>query len=129
MSNLAAFMGSLIALKPIAEFDKQGSNYILGKVKGYNAMYKTVIGYMKETIEDPHESTIFISCSNRKAQAEKLRELVMEEFAPREIVMTTLCQACGGAIGPGFVAVFYRGKRLSDDLSREQEIFNRVAAK
>ena len=129
VSNVAAVMGSLVSIKPMADFDASGMNKIIGKAKGYKKFYEATIEYMKKTIENPEEQTIFISYSNRKPQAMQLKELIENEFHPKEIIMTTVCKACGASIGPGMAAVFYMGPVASDDLSREAKMLEEILNK
>lgn len=129
VSNVAAVMGSLVSIKPMADFDASGMNKIIGKAKGYKKFYEATIEYMKKTIENPEEQTIFISYSNRKPQAMQLKELIENEFHPKEIIMTTVCKACGASIGPGMATVFYMGPVASDDLSVEAKMLEEILNK
>ena len=126
VSNMAAVMGSLINIKPLADFNEVGMNQVMGKAKGYKNMYKAVIEYMKKTIENPSEQRLFISCTNRKAQAMQLKEMVEKEFAPAEIISTTVCKANGAAIGPGMVDVFYLGTPITKNLEEETKILQEI---
>ncbi|MBQ1570810.1 MAG: DegV family protein, partial [Clostridiales bacterium] len=65
-SNVSAFMGSLINIKPIAEFNRDGMNQIITKVTGYKKLFAAMIEYMKATIE-PNPKRIFVSHTFRKA--------------------------------------------------------------
>ena len=66
VSNIAAFMGGLINIKPMAECDRKGMNTVMGKVTGYKKMFAASIEYMKRTIE-PNPKRIFVSHTYRKA--------------------------------------------------------------
>ncbi|MBQ1294560.1 MAG: DegV family protein, partial [Clostridiales bacterium] len=82
-SNVSAFMGSLINIKPIAEFNRDGMNQIITKVTGYKKLFTAMIEYMKATIE-PEPKRIFVSHSFRKAQWLQLQELIRENFPTAE---------------------------------------------
>ena len=120
-SNVSAFMGSLINIKPIAEFNRDGMNQIITKVTGYKKLFAAMIEYMKATIE-PNPKRIFVSHTFRKAQWLQLQELIREEFNPEEIIPTTVCMANGSSIGPGLCAVFYVGEEISEGCEKEKAI-------
>ena len=127
-SNVSAFMGSLINIKPIAEFNRDGMNQIITKVTGYKKLFAAMIEYMKATIE-PNPKRIFVSHTFRKAQWLQLQELIREEFNPEEIIPTTVCMANGSSIGPGMVVAFYMGKEISEGLVEETKILEEIKAK
>ena len=127
-SNVSAFMGSLINIKPIAEFNRDGMNQIITKVTGYKKLFAAMIEYMKATIE-PNPKRIFVSHTFRKAQWLQLQELIREEFHPEEIIPTTVCMANGSSIGPGMVVVFYMGTEISEGLVEETKILEEIKAK
>ena len=127
-SNVSAFMGSLINIKPLADFNRDGMNQIITKVTGYKKLFTAMIEYMKATIE-PEPKRIFVSHSYRKAQWLQLQELIKEEFPSAEIIPTTVNMANGSSIGPGMVVTFYMGKEISEGLVEETKILEEIKAK
>ena len=127
-SNVSAFMGSLINIKPIAEFNRDGMNQIITKVTGYKKLFAAMIEYMKATIE-PDTKRIFVSHTFRKAQWLQLQELIRENFPSAEIIPTTVNMANGSSIGPGMVVAFYMGKEISEGLVEETKILEEIKAK
>ena len=127
-SNVSAFMGSLINIKPIAEFNRDGMNLIITKVTGYKKLFSAMIEYMKATI-DPEPKRIFVSHTFRKAQWLQLQELIRENFPSAEIIPTTVNMANGSSIGPGMVVAFYMGKEISEGLAEETKILEEIKAK
>lgn len=127
VSNIAAFMGGLINIKPMAECDRKGMNTVMGKVTGYKKMFAASIEYMKRTIE-PNPKRIFVSHTFRKAQWIQMQDLIKENFHPEEIIATRVNMANGTAIGPGMIVAFYLGNEISEGLVEETKIFNEVKA-
>lgn len=127
-SNVSAFMGSLINIKPLAEFNRDGMNQIITKVTGYKKLFAAMIEYMKATIE-PEPKRIFVSHSFRKAQWLQLQELIRENFPTAEIIPTTVNMANGSSIGPGMVVAFYMGKEISEGLVEETKLLEEIKAK
>ena len=127
-SNVSAFMGSLINIKPIAEFNRDGMNQIITKVTGYKKLFAAMMAYMEATIE-PDPKRIFVSHTFRKAQWLQLQDLIREKYPNAEIIPTTVCMANGSSIGPGMVVAFYMGKEISEGLVEETKILEDIKAK
>jgi DegV family protein with EDD domain len=123
LSHAKAFMGTLVGIKPIGEFDKSGLTTIIGKAKGEKNAFSTLIKYIESTIENPEDQVIFIAQSNRLAQAEKYKEMIQEKFNPKAIYINDTFPANGINIGPGLMAAYYLGKPISEDLQEEKQLF------
>ena len=122
MTHAKAFMGSLIGIKPIGEFDYNGLTTVIGKVKGEKAAYQAMLGYIAETIEDPEDQIIFITQTNRLRQAEAYKAMIEERFHPKEVYINDVYPTCGNNIGPGLMAAYYYGKPISEGLTEEKAI-------
>lgn len=128
ISNFKAFFGTLMGVNPMADFNRQGLAQVIGKFKGKKAAFNAVIGYMKETIENPSEQIIFVAHSNRLAAAEVLRDMIIKEFAPKEVIINDVGMSCGVSIGPGLCAAFYWGKEISENMEKETAIMQAIIA-
>ena len=126
ISHSKAFLGKLIGVKPLGEFDHSGVTTVVGKAKGERSAYKAILEYMNQTIEDPSDQIIIIANTNRMAQAEVLRGMIEEKFHPKAIYINDVYPACGLNIGPGLMAAYYVGKPISDDLSSEKELISKI---
>lgn len=128
ISNFKAFFGTLVGINPVADFNRKGLSEVLGKFKGKKLAFDAVVKYMRKTIVDPENQIIFIAHSNREAAAELLKEMIMKEFNPKEIIINSVGMSCGVSIGPGLCAAFYWGEEISEDFSKEKEIMNEIIA-
>lgn len=126
ISNFKAFFGTLVGINPIADFNRGGLSEVIGKFKGKKAAFDAVIKYMNKTIVSPSEQIIFIAHSNREAAAELLKEMIIKEFNPKEVIINSVGMSCGVSIGPGLCAAFYWGEEISEDFSREKNIMNEI---
>ena len=129
ISFAKAFFGSLIGIMPMGDFNHLGRTTILGKAKGYKNSLRATIEYIKATIEDSKDQTIFIAHTNRLEKAQKLKEMIEQEIECKEVVITMVGSVCGANIGPGLVAAYYVGKQISDDCVEETEIMKGILAK
>ena len=126
ISNFKALFGTLVGINPIADFNRKGLSEVLGKFKGKKAAFDAVIKYMKETIKNPEDQIIFVAHSNRPAPAQLLKEMIIKEFNPKEVIINYVGMSCGASIGPGLCAAFYWGEEISEDMVREKAIMNEI---
>ena len=122
LSHGKAFMGKLIGIKPIGEFDYNGLTTVIGKAKGEKTAYQTMLTYIEKTIENPEEQVIIIAYTNRRAQAEVFMQMVKEKFNPKAIYLNDVYPSCGINIGPGLMAAYYVGKPISKGLEEEKKL-------
>ncbi len=127
INNASAFFGTLIGIKPIGEFDKNGLTTVLVKAKGAKAAYNILLGYIEETIETPEDQIIFIAQTNRMKQALEYKAMIEERFHPKAVIINDIYPFCGINIGPGLMAAYYMGKPISDDLVSERAILEKLA--
>lgn len=122
VSNMSAIMGTLIGIRPMADFNRDGANTVIGKTKGAKKAEAATVEYVRRTVEHPEEQIIFVAHSNREEEALSLKARLEQEIAPREIIIIPIGQACGPNIGPGLVAAYYYGKPISEGLAEESAI-------
>lgn len=122
VSNMSAIMGTLIGIRPMADFNRDGANTVIGKTKGAKKAEAATVEYVRRTVEHPEEQIIFVAHSNREEEALSLKARLEQEIAPREIIIIPIGQACGPSIGPGLVAAYYYGKPISEGLAEESAI-------
>ncbi len=118
----AAFMGTLISLKPMADFNRNGISHVIGKVKGTKKALKAAVNYVKSLIVDPEEQKLIVNNPMREEQAIMLKNMIEEEIKPKAIEMIHVGQSCGATVGPGLVAVYFFGQSLSEDMEKEKMI-------
>ena len=126
ISNFKAFFGTLVGINPIADFNRGGLSEVLGKFKGKKAALDAVIKYMKKTITNPKDQIIFVAHSNREQAALLLKEMIIKEFEPKEVIINHVGMSCGVSIGPGLCAAFYWGEEISEDMASEKAIMNEI---
>lgn len=126
LNHAAAFMGTLVGIKPIGEFDYNGMTTVIGKAKGAKKAYAVLLKYIEATIENPQEQMIFIAQSNRLAQAQQYKAMLEEKFSPKEVRIVDLYPGSGINVGPGLMAAYYMGKPISKELAEEKELINKL---
>lgn len=128
VSNMSAIMGTLIGIRPMADFNENGENTVIAKAKGARSAENITVEYVRRTIENASDQIVFVAHSNRPELAEALKKRIEEELHPQEVIVTPVGQACGPSIGPGLVAAYYYGKPISDGLQTESAIMADILA-
>ncbi len=126
ISNFKALFGTLVGINPVADFNRKGLSEVIGKFKGKKAAFDAVIKYIGKTIVDPENQIIFVAHSNRLAAAELLKEMIIKEFNPKEVIINSVGMSCGVSIGPGLCAAFYWGEEISEDFSKEKRYMEEI---
>ncbi|MDR0491462.1 MAG: DegV family protein [Oscillospiraceae bacterium] len=121
ISHPKAFLGTLVGIKPMGDFDSEGMVTVLAKVKGYEKAHKAIIGYIEKTITDASEQIIIVAHTMRADQAGALVGKIKESIRPKEVILSDVYPASGINIGPGLLAAYYFGSEITD-LAKETEI-------
>lgn len=129
VSKTIAFMGTLVGIRPLGDFQRDGLTSVLGKAKGENAALKAAIKYIKLTAVNPEEQTMIIANSYRQEEAEKYEKMIREEINPKEIIMVSIGQQTGANVGPGLCACFYEGNEVLEDMAAEKEAMEKALRK
>lgn len=126
LNHAAAFFGTLVGIKPLGEFDHNGLTTVIGKAKGEKSAYKALLGYMEAEIVNPEEQIILIAETNRRKQAEAYKSMIEEKFHPKEIIIQTVHATNGVNVGPGLMAAYYIGKPISEGLTEERALMEKL---
>lgn len=124
INKTAAFMGSMVGIKPMADFcNETGMSTVIGKARGYKKFLEVFPRYVQRTIGGYKNKVMVIEHSLREDLANKLVEIVKQTFAPKELIVCSLNQCTGVNVGPGLCALFYVGdERVSPHCEREKSI-------
>lgn len=126
MTHAKAYLGTLMGIKPIGEFDYNGLTTVIGKAKGEKSAFKALMGYIAATIKNPEEQIIFVATADRHKQAAKYKQLIEETFKPRAVVIKDVYAMNGINVGPGLMAAYYTGTEISSDLEKEKSIIEDI---
>ena len=124
-----AIMGSFAGVKPMGDCNQEGYTSVIAKVKGIAKALDVTVRYAKETARDISEQYVLVVHSDREAYAEALKEKVISELAPKKVYVSDVFTGCGANIGPGMVGIYYLGEPVSQELTAEKEIMNKIIGK
>ena len=129
VAKSAALMGTLVGVKPIGDFDREGKTRVFAKAIGLKKAIYASTEYVKRTIVNPEEQIIFIAHTNRAKNAELLRERIEAEIHPKEIIVVECGPSIAINVGPGLYAAFYFGKEVSENCVEEEAIMKEIMEK
>ncbi|MFC7371770.1 DegV family protein [Fictibacillus iocasae] len=109
VSKTAAFMGSLLKIKPVLHME-DGKLFPLEKVRGRKKAFARMLELMKERTGDTSNMTLAISHGDDIESANVLKEMIIKEFHTNEIIINMIGGAIGAHAGPGTVALFFLEK-------------------
>jgi EDD domain protein, DegV family len=126
VSKTIAVMGTMVGIRPLADFQSNGFCQPLGKVKGMNHALDVSTEYVKRSIADPANATIIVAHSFRHDEAERFVNLLKEKVNPKAIYLTSIGQISGANVGPGLVAAFYFGAPISEKNQAETALLESI---
>ncbi len=110
LSGTAAFVGSILDIKPVLNVDAEGRLIPRIKVKGRKKALRTLFEKMEENITNPEEQVVAISHGDSPEDADYLAGLIRSRFRVKDIIINSIGPVIGSHSGPGTVAVFFLGK-------------------
>jgi len=109
VSATAAFLGTMLGIKPVLHVDNEGHLIPVEKVRGRKISITTLLKMMEKTAIKPEEQTIFISHGDCLEEAEFLANLIREKLNVKDIKMNYIGPVIGSHSGPGTIALFFLG--------------------
>lgn len=109
VSKTAAFVGSLLKIKPILHVE-DGKLIPLEKIRGSKRVLARMLDIMEERGTDFTNQIIGISHGDDLETAEKLAALIKERFNVEDIIIEMVGSVIGAHSGPGTLALFFLNK-------------------
>ena len=107
ISGTAAFIGTMIGIKPVLHMDDNGRLIPLSKVRGRKQSIHALFDKLVANAVNPSEQYIFISHGDCPEDAEYLRGLIQDKFSPKGIIVNCIGPVIGSHSGPGTLALFF----------------------
>lgn len=112
VSKTAAFIGTIVNIKPILHVDNEGHLIPLSKVRGRKKSLITLVDSMEKQMGSYREQNdiVFISHGDSIEDAEYVAQLVKERFGIDSFLINYVGPTIGAHSGPGTIALFYMGE-------------------
>jgi DegV family protein with EDD domain len=112
VSNASALVGSLLSIKPVLYVPDDGTLTVACKVRGRRAALNKIIESIKTDLVAPDGQEIHILHADCLADAEYVRDALLELFpSVAGITITSLGVVIGAHCGPGLFTIFYFGDK------------------
>ena len=99
VSGAAAFVGTILDIKPILRVDDEGRLIPVTKVKGSKKSLRMLADKLKEKITNPEEQVIFISHGDSISDAERLKKLILEDCKVKDVIISYVGPVIGSHSG------------------------------
>ncbi|MFT5874768.1 MAG: DegV family protein with EDD domain [Clostridium sp.] len=110
ISNVAATLGIVLHIKPILTLNQVGRVMPVLKVRGRKKSITKLAEIVQEKIKNPETQTIAICHADCYAEAERLKEEILERIQVKEVLIHYIGPVVGRFSGPGALAVFFIGE-------------------
>lgn len=128
ISTGKAIMGSFAGVKPMGDCNSEGYVTVLTKVKGIKTALNATVEYLRIAAEDIENNYVLITHSNREEYANILKDKIISELHPKDVLFSDVFDGCGTNIGPGMVCATFIGAPISEDGTAEKEMMARAVA-
>lgn len=108
ISKTQNIVGGILGIKPILHV-KDGKLEPLDKVRGKNKVLKAMVDIIRKRKQDAelNKQTVIITHGNDLDSAEKLKNMMEEEFEIDKFIINSIGAVIGAHAGPGTLAVFF----------------------
>lgn len=112
VSKTAAFIGTIVNIKPILHVDNEGHLIPLSKVRGRKKSLISLVDSMEKQMGSYRDQNniVFISHGDSVEDAKFVAKLVQERFGIESFLINYVGPTIGAHSGPGTIALFYMGE-------------------
>ena len=107
ISGTAAFVGSLLSIKPLLYVNDKGELTPYDKARGRKKAIRAMVDELKKHIQSPEDQTILISHGDCLQEATDLAHMIRESVTVKDIIISTIGTTVGSHSGPGTLALFF----------------------
>lgn len=111
VSGTAAFIGTLLEIKPVLRVDDEGRLVPALKAKGRKKSIKTLFEKFEAGVVNPEEQIIFISHGDCFADAQGLADMIQAKYPVKDVWINCIGPVIGAHAGPGTIALFFMGDK------------------
>ena len=114
VSTLAAVAGSVLQVKPVLSFTRDGKLSVVEKVRGMKKAFSNALAKMEKFKPVEENRVIWIVHTDAEAQANELADMIEARWKFRPDV-TIMGPVIGSHVGPGAVAVMWKSAEERND--------------
>jgi len=110
LPGAAAAAGTFLDVKPLLRIASSGRLEIRKSIRGRLKSTRALADLVSERAHDPASQTILVGHGDCFADAERLRDVIMEKSGARDVIISEIGPVIGTHTGPGMLAVVFWGK-------------------
>ena len=107
LTNIAAFAGTLLQLKPVGDINDEGQLVALGTVRGRRSSLKRLADIMAARIDVSADKPVLICHCECAEDAEFLKQKLLETGKTKEVLIGRVGPVVGTHLGPTGITVYY----------------------
>ncbi len=112
VSRASAFLGTMLNIKPVLTFNKEGKIIPIEKIRGRKKSLVEMIDKMEKDIDGPDGQMVFIGHADALEDAQMVEGLIKERFPSiKGTYIDLIGPVIGAHAGPSTIAIFYIGKQ------------------
>lgn len=111
LSRSSAILGTVIDIKPVLYFDREGCLVPFDKVRGRKKVLMTLVDNMAERLGEYKDKQVFIGVAHGDCEmdARYVANMITERFGYTDIMIRPIGPSIGVHSGPGAVALIFLG--------------------
>ncbi len=109
VSGAAAAIGTLLKIKPMIVFDKEGKLKVMHKAKGFRKAMEYVLDYMKEW--SPNVKEVYLAQADAQESAREMSELICGEFKDCVVKTGWVGPVIGAHTGAGMLGIVFKSEK------------------
>jgi DegV family protein with EDD domain len=109
VSGAAAFVGTMLNVKPMIHVTREGKLTPMTKARGRNKALEFMVEQMTTHEMNPADQPVFISHSDVPDLAEQLKNMIIAKHGKREFIINEIGPVIGAHTGPGTIAMMFIG--------------------
>jgi DegV family protein with EDD domain len=116
LSAAAAFIGDILNIQPVLVIDAKGGISSFRNERGRKKVFKNILAQMEARAEDLENQTIALSHTYCEDDTLEFKELILNRFKVKNIIMERIGPVIGMHVGPSTIALFFWGKERKGEL-------------
>lgn len=109
ISSSAAAIGNLLNINPIICILEDGTLKNVTKARGKKKALNFLIDKFKERVDNPEDAVVAITHGDCIEDANLLKEMIIEQFNVKKVIINTLGLGMGAHCGPGMLSLCFIG--------------------
>ena len=109
VSGAAAFVGTMLSVKPILNMTTEGRLVPLHKARGRDKAFAYIVDKLEEGKYGPKHGPIYIVHSDAPDYAKQMQDMITAKHGYKDFVVNEIGPTIGAHTGPGTIAVIFSG--------------------